>query len=130
MSNKHKLIGFLGIVALGYFVINSRLKNFDTLKQEVKQQYPSIDFKSPIDGTVESVYRHPKLRSSPIYVNINFTEGFKNSLHTSGHALDNSDIYIRDLSESGTKIKKEPNSDTLIVFFKNDIFRFLLANDE
>lgn len=126
MTIKAKLFFVVVIILAGFLIFKATQREFREIEKKTSKEYPILEVTDSISGIVQSIYNPPKFRSSPFYVSINFREGLKYTLSTKGYALDYSDIAIREVCIDGTILKKEVNSDTVKIIFKEEIYKFLL----
>lgn len=130
MTTKSKLIFIVIIIIIEFLIFKITQRDFLQIAEKANKEYPLIDKNSSFYGTIESIYNPPKLRSSPFFVRINFRKGMKCTLDTKGYALHHPGVAIRDVSRSGALLKKNANSDTVVIRYRGKVYKFLITEDD
>lgn len=130
MTTKQALFFVIAIILAGSLIFKMTQRHYIQMEERANEEYPILDVSSSVLGTVESIYNPPKIRTSPFFIRINFQEGLKSTLDTKGYALNDSDIAVREICRNGSIVKKEANSDTVEIIYKEEVYKFLIYLDD
>lgn len=126
MSNFKKFQGYIYVIILVLIVAIGSILSTNNTVEELNKEYPTLTFEESISGKVSSTYRHPRLRYGNNVIHVIFQNEQKRTVQVISDAVNNSSISLEDALSFAANVEKESKSDTLIVTYFDNVYKFIL----